>query len=109
MKKRRYAKGVYGEYKEKDAWHRVYTTGFPYFNLADVKRIYVVLNNGNANGLELFAQKAKEIAVTKEEFKTLSYTFIDETALFELFCEFFPNKFKTAGISTWGHLMQYIS
>lgn len=91
-------------------WHRVKTTSLPYFTLSDVKKIYIVLNNENTNGLELFTQKAKELAITiPSERYGHAYQFTNEIALFELFKEELGMELKEKGISSWGELMQYIA
>ncbi len=91
-------------------WHRIKTTSLPYFTLSDVKKIYVVLNNGSTIGLELFAQKAKELAITiPSERYVYAYQFTDEIALFELFKEELDMQLKAKKISSWGELMQYIA
>lgn len=109
MGKKRYGWiGKKEEYKEKDAWHRVQTVGFPYFNLSDVKRIYKVLK-GNTKGWSAFEQEAKEIALPKESEDCKYYQFTDETALFELFNKHLSLELKKKSIHSWGELMQYIS
>lgn len=110
MNNRRYKWiGKSDEYTGKDAWHRVRTIGFPYFNLSDVKRIYEVLK-GNTNGWSAFEQKAKEIAIAKgSEYERKYYQFTDETALFELFNTYLPLELSKKSIHSWGELMQYIA
>ncbi len=105
---------VYDKYSEirytTGEWHRIKTTSLPYFTLSDVKKIYIVLNNGSTYGLELFAQKAKELAITiPSEKYSHAYQFTDEIALFELFKETLGIELKNKKISSWGELMQYIA
>ena len=91
-------------------WHRIKTSGLPYFTLSDVKKIYIVLNNENTTGLELFTQKAKELAITIPSSRYgHAYQFTDEVALFELFKEELDMQLKAKKISSWGELMQYIA
>lgn len=103
----------YDEYSEirytAGEWHRIKTTSLPYFTLSDVKKIYVVLNESTI-GLELFTQKAKELASTiPSERYGYAYQFTDEGALFELFKEELEMQLKSKKISSWGELMQYIA
>ncbi len=99
------------DYTQKDAWHRVPTTGYPYFNLSDVKKIYVVINGGKETGLEQFAQKARKIAIVRRDNvdSIIGYQFVDEEALFSLFKSELAESLNYKGINTWGELMQYIA
>ena len=93
-----------------DASCRVMLTGFPYFTMSDVAKIYLALNNKSTDGLKQFAEKAKEIAVKMPSKKTdYVYQFVNESALFELFQQALPNQLRSKGIDCWGRLLQYIS
>lgn len=91
-------------------WHRIKTSSLPYFTLADVEKIYFVLNDCSSKGFKEFAENAKEIATfVPEHLHKFAFQFKDEVALFELFKKFLPHKLEVKGIDTWGRLMQYIS
>lgn len=92
-----------------EARNCVITTGFPYFNSEDVRKIYEFLN-GKPNGSYAFTQKAQlEIAEKTKKGFNVYYQFKDEDALFDLFKERFSNLFEQKKIYCWSDLMQYIS
>lgn len=91
-------------------WHPVKLSDLPYLTLADVEKIYKVVNNHSTNGLRKFLKRAKEIAVQlpREKGRWL-YQFRDEDALFKLFQEALPTELERLGIDCWGRLMQFVS
>lgn len=105
MKRRKY----YRDHRKNNDWHHVETTGFPYFNSEDVRRIYEVIN-GSSRGADIFVKSAKEEVAEKiEKDYSICYRFKNEDALFLLFEQRFSQQFKNKKISCWGELMQYIS
>lgn len=67
-------------------WHRVKTSSLPYFTLADVEKIYFVLNDSSSKGFKQFSEAAKEIAtIVPNNLHKFAYQFKNEIALFELF------------------------
>ncbi len=99
----------FGYHQRSINYHRVKITGFPYFNLADVQRIYRVLN-GNSKGWSEFSKKAKLIATEiTSNYSIGKCMFKDENALFELLNEKFSERFRILKITCWNELVQYIS
>lgn len=95
---------------KRDDLNRIGFTSFPYLTLTDVKKIYCVINDWSAKGLEQFAKKAREIAVKVPGERTeYVYQFRNEEALFELFQTELPRQMERHGITCFGKLMQFIS
>lgn len=77
-----------------------YTDVKTYFGIAEVKMIYLNLT-GTERGMNAFISKAKQIATKQRGY----YIFKNESALFNLFKEEFPEQMEQKGITTFNHLV----
>ncbi|MCI8655489.1 MAG: hypothetical protein HFJ48_06470 [Clostridia bacterium] len=75
-----------------------------YFNMEDIKNVYVKLNHGSENGATRFMNKAKMVATKNKNY----YLFKDEMALFRLFQEEVPELLARWKITCWNELVQFM-
>lgn len=95
---------LYEEYVTQN-FHTVDFKGFPYLCLADVEKIYTVLNGGSRKGITNFLADAKGIAEKTTDY----YLFKNEENLFKLFKKQFGNELSNLHITSWGELMAFVS